>query len=107
MADDLAQSRSDPNPYRPVLIEREVEPTVSGQSGLRTRPEAIDDCFFTAILGLFAPPVFSVISVFMLLNLPAAKADEPARTARTVLAWSINLLVITVALVCCLLVVVS
>ena len=96
-------SRSQPNPYQPVIIAdesiaesgaSELGSTEPGSTELAvSRRDTVTDSLYLAVIGAFIPPFLNLVSTLLLLNLPKPKSNEPSSNARIALACGINAVV--------------
>ena len=106
-------SRSQPNPYQPVIIadesiaesgaselgstelgSTELGSTELGSTELAvSRRDTVTDSLYLAVIGVLIPPFLNLVSTLLLLNLPKPKSNEPSSSARIALACGINAVV--------------
>ncbi len=96
-------SRSQPNPYQPVIIAdesiaesgaSELGSTEPGSTELAvSRRDTVTDSLYLAVIGVLIPPFLNLVSTLLLLNLPKPKSNEPSSSARIALACGINAVV--------------
>ena len=108
MSKDETTSRSQPNPYQPVIIadesiaesgsselgSTELGSTEPGSTELAvSRRDTVTDSLYLAVIGVLIPPFLNLVSSLLLLNLPKPKSNEPSSNARIALACGINAVV--------------
>lgn len=95
-------STEDRNPYRPVLLSdsakphKPVLPEADSDDQLW---ESVTRCFRSAIVGMLVlPPLFSFYSLLLLVSLDPIVYRRPRLRKRTLLAWTINLVIVALSL---------
>lgn len=93
----------DHNPYRPVLVdERRKPPAPKNVAEIDLDDplaESVTRCFRSAIVGMLVlPPIVSFYSLYLLLRLNPIVYKQPNLRKRALLAWGINLVIVSLAL---------